>query len=297
MILVEPRIINNDMLSDYNVTQDIDQWDSAATYAEGDFVIRDPEGSVVYQSMQSGNIDNDPLDGDIQFWIPIGASNYWRMFDGQVSTQTENADSIEVSITTGRLVNSIGLLNIQGASVEIEVELPDESIVFQREIILRDYGVSNWYDYYFTEPVDLQDEIILDLPAFATGKITIKVNATGSTAKLGLIILGVQKSLGKTEWGARASIIDFSRVERDQFGGFSITKRGFSKLLSVRALIPATQATAVHNELAKYRATPVLWVGEKKYGLTIVYGIYASFDIDLETEQGCYCNLEIEGVV
>lgn len=69
----------------------------------------------VFESLQAANTGNYPLISPT-WWIEVGSTNRWAMFDSAVSSQTANADLIKVTLNTVGRSDAVALFNVSGCS-------------------------------------------------------------------------------------------------------------------------------------------------------------------------------------
>lgn len=69
----------------------------------------------VFESLQAANTGNYPLISST-WWVEVGSTNRWRMFDEALSSQTANPDSISVTLDTTGRVDSVAIFNISAAT-------------------------------------------------------------------------------------------------------------------------------------------------------------------------------------
>lgn len=231
------------------------------------------------------------------FWLEVGPTNRFRMFDQSVTSQTENAESIEVEITPGALVNSVALLNLSATSVTVTMTDPVDGEVYDRTLTLLDNdAVIDWFSYFF-EPITQRTDIVLtDLPLYGSAAIEIAIDAPSGTAKCGACIVGQSRVIGQTAMGASVGIQDFSVKTRDDFGNFVIAERSFSRRASFTVLGESAERSAVYRLLSSLRATPVVWIGSEEIEPTLIYGFARDWDIGLDLPDHFYLTLEIEGL-
>lgn len=70
----------------------------------------------IYESLQAGNVGNTPRLSPT-YWLDVGNTNRWKMFDESLTSRTENQGSIEVSVTVSGRADSIAMLNLSATSV------------------------------------------------------------------------------------------------------------------------------------------------------------------------------------
>ena len=299
MIVIEPILVTDATLDSSNVPEnDNPEW-APGTFTLGQVVMvatSTPDIHRNYEVVVASTTEN-PATTTTADWLNLGATNRWAMFDTFNNTQTTNPDSVEVAITMGTLINGVAVLNVNAATVQVIAVDPVEGEVYNRTINLTSAsGINNWYDYYFTPIQRLTDAVFLDLPAFPAATITVIAAEIGETVAVGVLAVGVQKSLGVTDHGTGISIIDFSRKEVDAFGNFIIVQRSFSKRADYIVTVETSLVADVQNFLSSIRATPVIWIGNEDFGSTIIYGYYRDFDIVLSSPTISDCNIVVEGL-
>lgn len=285
---------------DYNVTQIHAVWDVATSYAKGDLVVLDGCGAIVYESLTSSNVGNDPETSTLD-WLPVGVSNYFAMFDNKIGTQTENADSINVAVEFTSIVNAVGLINLVGSTVQFQAWRADQDYMvdtpaFDETIQLRDYGVSSWYEYVTYIVKQKRNYVNFQIPTFIGGTGRMILNSPGSTAKLGSLIYGSQFIIGETLTQVGVGIKDFSTKETNSFGNYQIVEREFNDKITFKVLVENANRLDVKNFLTDNRATPVLWGGDEDVDVTITYGFYNDFTLNISQPAWTDLDLTIESI-
>ena len=281
-------------------------YDAAATYLDGDQVqISTPQIHKVYESLVSANVGNYPPTDVLATtpkWLELDATNRWKVFDNKVGSQTSQATTITYKITPGLQINSIALLNLDAAEVVIVMTDPTDGVVYNQTISLLKTDITgggsiDWYSYFFSSFSKITDVVRLDIPPYLSAVIDITVNYTGSTAKVGTIVLGVKTSLGTMKYSPSVGITDYSTKTADVFGNYTILERAWSKKVKCSLIVPNTWVDDVLNILAYYRSTLLVWIGSEDYTSLMVYGFYKSFDIVIPYPNFAECSLEIEGLI
>lgn len=112
-----------------------------------------------------------------------------------------------------------------------------------------------------------------------------------------VVVGGQDIDLGVTEGSPVIAITDYSRRVTDDFGVTTVVRRGFSRRMSVRLLVPSDEVDALQRQLADLRATPALWVAGEDLDSLSVEGFYKDFSVDLAVPPVSFCTLSIEGLV
>lgn len=245
----------------------------------------------LYESLVAGNIGNALTDATK--WLPLGATNRWKMFDEIAASQTENVGSIVTVITPGVLINSAVFANLSGVRIRVQQSISG----YDRTILLNTHDVLNWYDWYYFPLSTLDDAAFMDIPPYAAGVLTVTVDGGTGTAKCGVAVFGMASYIGTTQWGLSRGINDYSRITEDQWGGLILTPGNYSKLMNVEVHVPSGYESQAVHLLTSIRATAVMFVASEEHDSAIVYGTLGRgwnvpFDI-----TGGVARLEIRGLV
>lgn len=282
------------------------EWDAATTYSLGQRVTSSVFGdrTRTYESIQAGNLNHHATDP--AWWLDIGPNNRWAMFDQVIGSKTVANDEIKVSFRSlglpgsfevGR-VDSVALLNVSATSAQIvSYDYRTATTVYDQTFSLIDgSGITDWYAYFYEDATYLRELIVLDLPPVSNPLITITLANPGGEVSIGAVIAGQQRDLGGTQYGASIGITDYSKKEADEFGGYSIVERAFSKRGRFTVMTENERVPALIDLAAQYRATPVVWVGSDAMAFTALYGFYKDFNVEIAYPTMSVCTLDIEGL-
>lgn len=252
------------------------------------------------------NVGHDPavdvaLDTPL-WWKEVSATNRWKAFDNKVGTQTSQAESITFCVTPAEVFDSIAFLNLDAITVQVVLTDPIEGVVYdhttdlQTTIITGTGTIIDWYTYFFSSIFRKTDFALFDIPPYLNAVLDITITYTGGTAKVGAIALGLQSTIGTTQWRPNVRIHDYSIKEVDAYGAYSISARAFSKKMSCDLEIEYASIPDVYNLLALYRSTLLVWVGINDFSPMIIYGFYKNFSIVIPHLVFAECSIEIEGL-
>lgn len=274
-------------------------WSGGTTYAEGDRVILTSTHKI-YESLQDANTNKDPTTETL-WWVEVGPTNRWAVFDTSVSTQTQQSTNITYTLEPGIAINSLAILNLTDAD-EINITITSATagspgIVYQETV---DLGLtspfSDWYNWFFGTRSRPTQYTVTNLPAYVDGVFMIEIIG-GTDLAVGVILLGQQQRFGRgIRLGARVGIQDYSRKETTEFGETVLVQRAFAKRANFDLFIDKAEVDTLQNYLSALRATPALWIGSTEYESTTVFGFYKNFDILLSYPEHADCELEIEGL-
>lgn len=271
-------------------------WASTTSYVVGDRVMVEHRN---YEALVA-NSDRNPTatPSDPPTWLDLGLTNRWRMFDDKIGTVTTNPESISLTIAPGRAVDSLAFFGMDAASLYVRVVDPYQGIVYESSVSpVSTDGINDWYDYFFT-PVEVnEDFVLLDVPVGTYGSIEIDIAKPGGIAQVGALILGKAAVLGEAIYGTSVGITDYSRKDRDDFGNVVIVERGYSKRADFDVIVQTNMVSQVQRLLSKYRAKPLVWIGEASYQSTILYGYYKEFNLVISGPTASDCSISVEGLI
>lgn len=297
MKVIAPIPITDAVLVSCSVPEnDHAEWSNATAYAVGQKVMIAATHQT-YEALTAHT--NKPPATSPTDWLPLGATNRWRMFDNKVGTVTDATGSVSVTLAPG-IVTAVALFGLSARDVRVVMTDPTDGVVFDRTIDLQDYtNITDWYAYFF-EDVRRKPSMILEgLPSYRAAQITITASGgEAETVAVGSLVVGRLRTYANSVMaGASAAIQDFSRKERDTFGNFQVVERAFADLVRWRFVIPNNLIDAFVEQMTALRASPAVYVGSEKFASTIIYGFYRDFSVVIEYPDHSECSIEIEGLV
>lgn len=301
MKLIRPLSITDAVLTSSNVAEtDYTVYSGGTTYAEGDRVrIVSTDVHKVFESLQASNIGHTPVgDSDDTWWILVGSTNRWKMFDQSVTSQTSNSNTIDCVFATTGIVDSVVLLNVDAASARVTQTDALAGVVYDKTVnLVFDSGITDWYAYFFEPVVRVSDVVIDELLPYANATVEVIITDTGNTPLCGGCVLGQSRDIGQTEQSIKTGIQDYSVKQQDTFGNFTVLERAFNKRATFSIFMESFKVDAVQKLLATYRATPIVYIGSNLYGSSIIYGFYKDFNIDISYFDSLSSyTLEVEGL-
>lgn len=300
MKIIRPTDVTDAILTSTDIPEtDYAAYNAGTTYTLGAHVISTATHRK-YTSLQASNTGNPlpvPPETETDWWIDSGPTNLWAMFDTGVETQTSQAESFYVVLTPGR-IDSVALLNINGSTYQVEMTsaAAGGTVYDTGEVSVEATEISDWYEYFYEPIITISDVVLTDLPPYTDGVVRVTISAPGSTAMLGMLVIGLNREIGTMLARARVSINDYSIKSTDTFGNTTIVQRPFSKRLAAEILIANALVDTIARLLTDYRAVAVVWVGDPEFTSTIVYGYFKSFEFVIENTAGSTYNIEIEGL-
>lgn len=297
-----------------------DAWNVATAYGVGDKVYYNPTSALVYHEYESltSHTGVTPTIGGGINWLDTGPANARAMFDERTSTQTLVDEELEVTVIPGGFFDTVALLNISGASTA-QIVIVNDSVTLYDQTFDTSGNAEDWDQYFFGEDEDNlaalavvpgifgeglpgRSALIVN-PAIFYASCTVTVTLTGSPgtdAGLGLLLIGRSRFIGETLYSPKLGIEDFSTKETDAFGNTYLLERPYADTVTAQITLDTSRVDSVRRELARYRATPVLFNLNNtgvQYDSLLVFGFFESFEITLAFYTMSYCDLRVQSLI
>lgn len=289
-------------VSSTDVVEDNDHsaWDVSTTYNATDRVVVGGTTHKIYESAAGSNLGNDPTTDDGTWWTEISYTNFWKPFDGRISDQCSNSNTITYSFAVTTQIDAVAIFKPEGSTVNCKVIDDAETTILDTTEDLGDNDyVFDWLSFWTQGDVNRykQEVVFTDLPAYNGYTIEITITATGSTAKVGQICLGREYNIGESVPGTEVGIQDFSTVDFDSFGYPIFVQRDYAKRADFQVSYPTEGGSYISTLLASLRAFPAVFMvedGKEMLGTTI-YGVVTDFTLRKRIGRST-ANIEITGM-
>ena len=270
-------------------------YDVNATYGLGARVI-DPVAHVVYESQVAAN-KGQPL-GTGTAWLKVGVTNRWAAFDRLRNTQTVAPVDIVMSIATGQRTGAIALIGLDAASVTVAVTVGGVE-KYRRTTSLklrRSYG---WRDYFFGRFSYRKRVQFLDLPPYRNAVITVTVSKPKGQRGIGGVLVGNATYIGDMQYKPRSDHLNFSDVDRDDWGNIALNARRSVPKVSGEVLFDKALTRRILELREELNGVPAVWSGLDDFTLDyfeplFIYGIHKEFSVSLEGPKHGIISLEVE---
>ncbi|MFW5642091.1 MAG: hypothetical protein ACOCY0_04910 [Roseicyclus sp.] len=312
MRFIRPTSIGAAQLAASNVPEDdAPAWDVATAYTAGDQALVSP---YVYEALRAttGESPPDNLAGADPAWLRLDNSNRWRMFNRRLGSATvasevyASADyatdpldapaGIAVTVAPGALVDAVAVLEVDAVHIDLIVEDGGTIIYQDRQMLGSELSESSWWHYFF-EPLQRRSEVVwFGLPRTSTATYRVSAYQPGTPGRIGALVLGEAVEIGQALEGSSIGVLDFSRKEQDEFGGWDVVQRAYAREMDIEFALPFSEVTIVQRYLAEVRAVPVVWQASDAVDATIVYGFIRDWRITISSPTICFGAMTIEGL-
>ena len=300
--LMVPIDITPAMLTSSTIAEaDYAPWSGATTYALGARCIKSHR---IYESQIAGNLNHDPDDpvnqfGTVVYWLDVGPTNRWAMFDSEVSTQSSATTSMTVVIKPGNF-NTIYLGGLDAKQVDVTVkDAPGGNVVYSYSGSLEASRPSDYYEWCFSPFSHLRSKILADIPPYWQMELTLTISTgTGATVLCGVVAVGLIQRLGRTQQGAEAKPKTYSYVSTDKYGKTTIKKGKAATDMTASAVIDSGEARQVQEALQGAIDTPCMvscsdspdYSGLNNFGLV-------SGKVSYKTPETSDVSISVEGLI
>lgn len=251
---------------------------------------------TIFLSLKAANVGKAL--SNTEWWLKVGSTNRWRMFDDVIGSQTADTDSISFVITAPKRITALAMMNIDAASLRATVTDPLEGVVYNRTVsLIGTNGINNWWRWFFSDIERATQKVLLDLPPYSGAQLTITLSNPGNTVRCGACVIGQGRDIGRTLAKPEIGNQDYSRKDRDIFGNAKIAKRPFSRRASFDVIVDNSSVDGLVDLLDGYRATPIVYLGSAMFGSTVVYGFYKNYAVVIEYPTESRLTIQLESLV
>ena len=275
-------------------------WVSAGSYIVGDVRIVVAQHRK-YQCLVSNSGRTTSPELDTSYWLDIGPTNKWAMFDTLRNSATTYAGNLVTVLTPGQSINSIAILQTNATSIIISAtSVMGGGTVYNSTFSMFSRLTTGWYSYFFTSIETRPNLILFDLPTYSD--LIVTVTQVGTTVTCGALILGTYFNLGYTQLGATVEALNFSSIDRDIYGNSNLVpRRSVPKTVQVIYIESdrVNSAIALRDSL---NAIPAVWSGLNEenthnyFEALLILGFYKTFTITMDNQFYSRIDLELEEV-
>lgn len=298
-------------------------WDSSTTYSIGERVDKD---YIVWASSSDSNINNVPSP-ESNFWVKVKSVNTVAMLD-----RAENSSSSQEQGTSGAYFCYSNKINSPAKFLDINASgiktFFDSAALFEVNAKFFDLVVSvSTNAGVFTKVVQgttfsgsvANTGVMDDVYEFLENYISMEVynctvsvrihnelNIFGETisptdvVSVNELVFGVAENLGRTAYGMRTGIVDYSKKETNEFGVTSFVRRGFSKTMSCNVYVENEDYNRVVETLQSVLAEPTAWIGTEVDGYSngaLIFGAFKDYTLTISYPTYSMLNIEVQGLV
>lgn len=239
------------------------------------------------------NINYYPLStAAADWWLDVGPTNKYAMFDLDVNTATEVASPLTVVITPGIRLDSAFLGGLAADAISITTT----NYSYSASLVTRE--TTGWYDYFYKPFTLLPSVALFDIPPISANVITVTLTRTGANVKCGALVLGTNQFIGDIEYSAQSESVNYSTVTRDSQGVATIVKRRSIPRANLTLWVDKSKINVIRDLRSALNGEVAAWVGlddttSDFFEAVTVLGYYDTFGINLEHPTRAKINLDL----
>lgn len=280
-------------------------WASGTTYALGQRA-HSTVTHRVYESLKDGNTNHNPTDptnrttatGVGTWWIDIGPTNRWAMFDGLISSQTVANSPMVIKLRPGAF-DSFAIFKMQATAIHTTVDdAPGGNRVYDYDSALEGSAPADYWEYFFEGFAPRREYIVTEMEPYALSELTLTITTGNGQVKLGMLALGIQKILGAPERGTRVAPKTYSYIAEDAYGNTIIKQRPSAMGVTIPIKVALEDADDVLQTVQDLLAVPVVVIGSRDVFHTKLstFGLISG-DMDYSTFPDRTLNLTVKGFI
>lgn len=137
-----------------------------------------------------------------------------------------------------------------------------------------------------------------DLVSEANCILTVTITNTGSTAKVGEIVMGPKYDIGGrgADYGISWGVKDWSTIEADTYGHYDIVTREKSKWMKCSIDVPIADVDYVSNLMSYYMSTYLMWLGSLTNQAQMIYGFADDWSFSQDEPSFAKLSISITGI-
>jgi hypothetical protein len=310
MRVIPPITITDSNLTSSSVTEpsgtDPAVWSSGTHYVLGDQVSVLGTVHKVYEcivtSVTGGDSPDISVTRVIPKWMEVGATNKWAMFDLLRSTATTSDADIVITITPGKAVDAIAILNVHNVGAISVSAMHGATEVFNKTISLSKRNTLTWWEYFFGTLKNVTNAITFEIPTTYSDLVITVTIMGSSTRSVGAFVIGRSTYIGSLQRGASIDALNFSTIERDTWGNAILIPRRSVPKTNQKLYIDKVDLTTVRKIRDLLNAEPAVWSGldddyfNNYFNALLILGFYRTFSFELDNPIGPMVNIELEEI-
>lgn len=254
-----------------------------------------------YESLQASNSGKPPaLPASAAWWTDVGPTNRWAALDLEQNTGTIHASPLTMVFAPGQRIDALGLVGLVADQVQIDITNGGVP-VYSRTINLSTRIVLNWYDWT-VRPFTYRAGIALfDLPSYSNPIVTITLTRASGDVTCAGIIPGLQTYLGATIHNAESDSLNFSKIDRNDYGKAKLVRRASVPRSTQQVRCPKENVDLARDLRTAISGVPALWCGidDQTSGYfegLLISGVHKRFTIAFDRPDSALISLELEEV-
>ena len=273
-------------------------WNAATSYSAGQVVILTSTHRKYTKIGVTGVFATAP-NLDANNWADSGATNRWALFDLNRNAKTVTAGPLVIVVAPGKRIDSIGLVGLTANTVRIQVMVGNTSFYDQTiTTLLR--NTLTWSQYLLGSFRYAPSVVQFNIPPVSN--CTVIITLEGTAVKCAGLVMGIGIYLGRGQYSATNSALNFSKIDRDAYGNATLVARRSVPKVDIKTEIAKQYVDQVRDVRTDLNAVVAMWSGlddrttEDYFESMLIVGIYKEFSISLDYRDQASVTLQVEEI-
>jgi hypothetical protein len=257
----------------------------------------------VYESLQAANTGNPfPVlpATSTAWWIDVGPTNKFAMFDLMRNTQTASTSALTVVVAPGQRINTLGILGMVADSITITATSGGATVYsYTESLIVRE--VLDHYMYAYEPFATQPSTVVFNVPPYSNLIYTITLTRSVGNIKCGSVVQGTYAYIGDTQYEAESDALNFSTIDRTLYGDAILVPRRSVPKTNQQLMLDKSKVNRVYALRTALNAVPALWTAlddasDGYFELLLILGVYKRFTINAKLPTNALVTLELEEI-
>lgn len=236
---------------------------------------------------------------DATNWTDDGPTNRWALFDLNRNVKSTATGPLTIVVAPGKRIDSLGLFGLRANTVRVQVMVGDV-VYFDKTTTTLLRNTTTWTEYLFGAFRYSPSIVQFDIPPVSN--CTVVITLTGGTVTCSSLVMGMGIYLGRPQYSATNSALNFSKVDRDAFGNATLVARRSIPKIDVKTELPRANVDSVRDVRRDLNAVVAMWSGlddlttEDYFESLLIVGIYKEFTISIDYVDQASVTLQVEEI-
>lgn len=297
---VTPERLLSSTVPDADASAGESLWNAATNYAAGALVVR-VETRRRYECIVPG-VNSTPPESAPDRWLEMGASNQNAMFDYNSDQATEAASPLTVVLKPGKRIDSVYLDGVRAHQLTATLRVGGAVVYGPQVRNMNGRRTRSWSQYFFGEFNFIDAVVLQDLPLYANAELEITLTRAGGPVRCARLVVGRKEHIGQAEWSPVSDVLDFSKIERDDWGNAQLRPARTVPITQQRLVLDTPLISGVYELRSSLQGKAAVWSAlgdctESPYFRPLLlFGIFRRMRMDISNLHFVYIDLDLEGL-
>ena len=297
---VTPERLLSSTVPDADASAGESLWAAATDYAAGALAVR-TETRRRYECIVPG-VNSTPPESAPDRWLEMGASNQHAMFDYNSDQATEAASPLTVVLKPGKRIDSVYLDGVRAHQLTATLRVGGAVVYGPQVRNMNGRRTRSWSQYFFGEFNFIDAVVLQDLPLYANAELEITLTRAGGPVRCTRLVVGRKEHIGCAEWNPVSDVLDFSKIERDDWGNAQLRPARTVPITQQRLVLDTPLISGVYELRSSLQGKAAVWSAlddrtESPYFRPLLlFGIFRRMRMDISNLHFVYIDLDLEAI-